>query len=64
MSDQATALRRAGARDLLICELRNMADGCMGSDRLRQEAREGADLLASGEWSVSVGHFVYEVAEN
>lgn len=64
MSDQATALRRSGARDLLICELHNMAGGCLGSDRLRQEARDGADRLADGASSVMVGHFNYEVAEN
>ena len=63
MSDQATALRRTGSRDLLICELRNMAGGCLGSDRLRQEAREGADRLARGEWSVNVGHAEYEVTQ-
>jgi hypothetical protein len=64
MSDPTTALRRAGSRDLLMCELRNIASGCLGSVDLRSAARDGAAELARGAASVQVRHVLYEVTDN
>lgn len=58
-----SADRRTGQRDRLVAELRNIADGCMGSDRLRADAAAGIDRLADGHSSVRVGHTVYEVTD-